>query len=66
MKFSREFCYNFIDVDLFLSSYHILQYLKFITSHFYSSKLSSFKIGGPILQNSENMGTKTAIKPKIY
>jgi len=25
-------------------------------------KLSNFKIGGPILQKSENKGTKTAIK----
>jgi len=39
MTFSSEFCYNFIDVDLFPSSYHIAQHLKFITSHFYSSKV---------------------------
>jgi hypothetical protein len=26
-------------------------------------KLSNFKIGGSILQNDENRGTKTAIKP---
>jgi len=30
-------------------------------------KLLNFKIGGPILgKKSENSGTKTAIKPKIY
>ena len=29
-------------------------------------KLSNFKIGGPNLQKSENRGTKTTIKPKIY
>jgi len=28
-------------------------------------KLLNFKIGGPKLQNDENRGTKTAIKPKI-
>jgi len=38
MKFSREFCYNFIDVDLFPSSDLIPRHLKFITSHFNSSK----------------------------
>ena len=26
-------------------------------------KLSNFKIGGPILQNDENKGIKTTIKP---
>jgi hypothetical protein len=26
-------------------------------------ELSNFKIGGPKLQNGENRGTKTAIKP---
>jgi hypothetical protein len=29
-------------------------------------KLSNFKIDGSILQNNENNGTKTAIKPKNY
>ena len=35
MKFSNEFCCNFIDVDPFPSSDHIPRHLKFITSHFY-------------------------------
>jgi len=39
MKFLREFCYNFIDVDLFPSLYHIPRHLKSIRSHFYSSKI---------------------------
>jgi hypothetical protein len=30
------------------------------------SKLSNFKIGGPILQNDENRGAKAAIKPTIF
>lgn len=29
-------------------------------------KLSNFKIGEPILQNDENMETKTTIKPLTY
>jgi len=29
-------------------------------------KVSNFKIGRPFLQNGENRGTKTAIKPKKY
>jgi hypothetical protein len=29
-------------------------------------KLSNFKIRGPILQNDENKGTKTAIKPLFF
>jgi hypothetical protein len=29
-------------------------------------KLSNFKIGWPKLQNDENKGIKTAIKPKVY
>jgi len=29
-------------------------------------KLSNFKIGGPILQNGKNRGTKTVIKPTYY
>jgi hypothetical protein len=28
-------------------------------------KLPNFKIGGPNLQNNENLGTKTAIKPNL-
>jgi hypothetical protein len=28
-------------------------------------KLPNFKIGEPNLQNNENMGTKTAIKPNL-
>lgn len=34
MKFSKEFFYHFIDVDILLSLDHISRHLKPITSHF--------------------------------
>lgn len=66
MKFLRAFCYNFIDVDIFLSPYHILGHLKishpiFIIKKYDGErpKLSNFKIEEKI----KNRGTKIAIKP---
>ena len=43
MKFLREFSYDFIDVDILSSSYHIPWHLKPITSPFLVKKYGGTK-----------------------
>jgi hypothetical protein len=46
----------------FIKSLCYRDFLEFRTK---KHTLSNFKIGGPNLQNGENKGTKTAIKPLL-